>query len=101
ISRKRKRHPHLTVAPSLARFLVYLFLPGRDGQAIFGDLEEQFGQIARDRTLGPRYAKCWYWFQVLISLSPLIWERVKPVLKAFGGISALGAIGEFVKTFVK
>jgi hypothetical protein len=76
---KRRRSRN---TPPLARFLILLLLPGNDGYAILRDLDEGSQRIARDKTLGPRYARFWYWFQVLISLLPLAWLAFKRTARA-------------------
>jgi hypothetical protein len=68
-----------TVPPRDARFLIFLLMPNATGDALLGDLEERFGRIASDKTLGPRHAHYWYWFQVVISLRPLAWAFVKRI----------------------
>jgi hypothetical protein len=66
-------------------FSILLLWHNVGGDALLGDLEERFKSIARDKSLGPRYARFWYWFQVLISLRPLVWALVKKI----GGLAAL------------
>jgi hypothetical protein len=63
--------------PSNGRFLIMLFMPNIAGDALLGDLEERFHIIARDPDLGLRRAHFWYWFQVFLSLRPLVWAGIK------------------------
>jgi hypothetical protein len=88
--RTRKR----SAEPARARFLVMLFMPGADGDAFLGDLEEGWRRIVNDKTLGPRYAAFWYWFQVMMSLGALAWVFFR---KLTGLAAAIEAIRKVIK----
>jgi hypothetical protein len=66
-------------SPADARFLILLLMPNATGDALLGDLEERFHRIANDETLGLTHAHFWYWFQVIISLRPLVWACLKRI----------------------
>lgn len=57
--------------PSLAERLLYWVLSKEQREAIPGDLEEEFRTIILPK-FGRRYARMWYWKQVLTSAWPLV-----------------------------
>ena len=57
--------------PSSAAYLLYLLLPRRDGEAILGDLEEEYS-MCMVPAFGHRRARFWFWVQVLRSILPLL-----------------------------
>ena len=61
--------------PKTARFLL-LLIPRRHRENLVGDLEEEFATI-----LVPSYgftkARFWYWWQVAMSICPLVWAHVQ------------------------
>lgn len=54
--------------PNNANKLLFLFLPPKARESVPGDLEEEFNEIILPR-FGHRYARSWYWFQVLRSIA--------------------------------
>ena len=74
----------------LAEMLLYLMLPKHFREHLPGDLEEEFTTIILPK-FGARYAKLWYWWQVIRSiLASNKWIRW---LAGGGGIAtAIGAI---------
>ena len=72
--------------PSVAHFLLYLFLNKKDRQTIPGDLQEEF-QTTILPQFGPRRAKLWYWSHTLTNIA-----YRNPIIKwalAGGGILKL------------
>jgi hypothetical protein len=59
--------------PRSAHFLL-LLIPKRNREHLIGDLEEEFRTIVL-----PKYGEraAWFWYQVAISFSPLLWARLK------------------------
>jgi hypothetical protein len=64
--------------PKLAKFLL-LLTPEKYHEPLLGDLEEKFCKVVLPE-YGPRLARFWYWWQILISLSPLLWDQCKRIL---------------------
>jgi hypothetical protein len=60
----------LDAPPKLAEYLIYLFFPRKDREAILGDLEEDFHEV--HKKFGLRQARLQYWAQVFRSLWPII-----------------------------
>jgi hypothetical protein len=60
----------LVTPPKLAEYLIYLFFPRKDREAILGDLEEDFHEV--HKKFGLRQARLQYWAQVFRSLWPII-----------------------------
>jgi hypothetical protein len=56
--------------PKVAEFVLDLLTPGRDREAVLGDLEEQFSK--RVKKYGVRGAKVWLYKDVLASMLPLL-----------------------------
>lgn len=64
-----------THPPACAEKLLYLFLPNRMRKPLIGDLEEEFRTEIAPK-FGARFARVWYWKQVLSSLWPLLCRRL-------------------------
>jgi hypothetical protein len=79
-------------SPRNARFLIQLFMRGECGDALLGDLEERFAQIRIEHGLSR--ARFWYWFQVVVSLRPLLWVAIK---RASGAVAAYEAIRKLTR----
>jgi len=61
--------------PRCARFLL-LLVPKRNREYLLGDLEEEYLTIVLPE-YGDRLARLWYWWQVAISIAPLLWTQIK------------------------
>lgn len=66
--RLRTTHP-----PRTAEQILYLILNKADREHIPGDLHEEYGQLVK--RFGIRYARVWYWKQVLWSIRPVAYAR--------------------------
>lgn len=78
----------MTTPPRLGERMILLILRTKEERAnIPGDLEEEFKLIAA--THGERYAKLWYYKQVVASAWPLIRKAV--------GWGLLASIGEWIR----
>jgi hypothetical protein len=71
--------PGLTGPPRRAEQTLWLFLGDRR-QELIGDLEEEYRTIILPK-FGVRFARTWYWKQVLSSLWPIACSRVRSALK--------------------
>lgn len=58
------------VAPSTAKFLLYLFLPKKIGEPLLGDLEEEYRELQQKFGTGP--AQIWFYKQVLAACWPTL-----------------------------
>ena len=67
--------------PGSAKFLLLLLLPTKDRDYLVGDLEELYRTILLPE-YGPRMACFWYWWQVLISIGPVILAGIKRLVFA-------------------
>lgn len=70
-----RAHQESTHPPRSAKFLL-LLIPRPNREHLIGDLEEEYAQIVLPE-FGPRKARLWYWWQVLASLTPLLWAEIK------------------------
>lgn len=61
--------------PAGAKFIL-LLIPKRNREHLIGDLEEEYRTILVPE-YGVRKARTWYWWQVAISIGPLLWAHVK------------------------
>jgi hypothetical protein len=66
--------------PLTGEKFMYLFLPKKDREALLGDLEEEYRSIILPK-FGPRFARIWYWKQVLTSILPIVRCRIVALLK--------------------
>ena len=66
--------------PQRAEFVLYLVLNADDRDAIIGDLLEDYSERVLPR-FGQRKADFWYTTQVLKSLIPLLWKRLRQIGK--------------------
>ncbi|HSR67188.1 MAG TPA: ABC transporter permease, partial [Acidobacteriota bacterium] len=69
-----KRHENRTVPPRLASWLVERCWPKPDGEAVAGDLDEEFLLYVRPRR-GALPARAWYWRQALMALGTALKRR--------------------------
>lgn len=60
--------------PKIAETLLRIMLRKQDKEYILGDVEELFNDISEVR--GTFWANIWYWYQVLISIFPLIYKSI-------------------------
>jgi hypothetical protein len=81
--------------PASARLILWLFAPERDGEAIAGDLFEEFATIAAGSS--EARASVWYVRQVLYSISPFC--RMKVRSGEFVLAALLGVISSSVPLF--
>jgi hypothetical protein len=87
--------------PALAVWLLEAALPPADGEAIAGDLHEEF----REHVLparGPWLARWWYRWQVARSLAPLFlrsWQRAT-IARASAAVVAAGVIATLPATLL-
>jgi len=63
-----------TSPPKAAKFIV-LLVPKRHREHLIGDLEEEYITIVLPE-YGATKARLWYWWQVAISVVPLLWAQV-------------------------
>jgi hypothetical protein len=61
--------------PTAAKFIL-LLIPKRHREHIIGDLEEEYTTIMLPE-YGARKAQIWYWWQVAISIVPLLWAQIR------------------------
>jgi hypothetical protein len=66
----------LNSAPPRSAYFLLLLIPKRNREHLIGDLEEEYRTIVLPK-YGERAAWFWYWWQVGISFSPLLWARLK------------------------
>jgi len=59
-----------TLEPKRARFIIQLLMPNHSGDEFLDDLGERFNTIIKEHGLAK--ARFWYWFQVIISLRPIV-----------------------------
>jgi hypothetical protein len=67
------RSPEVSHAPKNATYLLYLFIPKINREAILGDYEEDYPKVVLE--FGRRKAEFWYWKDVLFTIAwhnPLI-----------------------------
>jgi hypothetical protein len=64
-----------TSPPRAAKFML-LLVPKRHREHLIGDLEEEYITILLPE-YGARKAQCWYWWQVAISVGPLLRAQIK------------------------
>jgi len=67
------RAPHAS-PPKAGDFLLRLFLPKKDREALPGDLEEEFSIMVEKFGLGR--ARFWYWTQVITSIAAVVSYRL-------------------------
>lgn len=70
----------------LAEKLLYLFLPKEQREHVPGDLEEEFTTIILPK-FGPRFARFWYWWQVIRSI--IFVSRFVRLLTYAGGATGI------------
>jgi hypothetical protein len=61
--------------PRAAKFIL-LMVPRRHREHVIGDLDEEYTAILLPE-YGPRKARICYWWQVAISIGPLLWAQIK------------------------
>jgi hypothetical protein len=71
------RHQSDTRPPTSAKFLL-LLIPRRNREHLIGDLEEEYAAVVLPE-YGFRKARLWYWFQVLATLGPILWNEAKRI----------------------
>ena len=62
--------------PSAAEGILYLLLPRKDRECLFGDLEEEYKTIVIPKD-GAVFGSFWYWRQVWASVGPVLWSVLK------------------------
>lgn len=72
-----------TKPPINARFLLTCILPRESREAVLGDLEEDYQDVAEE--FGEKRANIFYWCQVAKSLGPLVSDRLKSIWDAVVG----------------
>ncbi len=84
---RRTRHQtKRPTRPQNGEFLIRLFLPKQEGDAMAGDLQERYTRMRK--LFGHRKATIWYWKQVLWSLGPLAGAMLSKLSK-IGAVIAL------------
>jgi hypothetical protein len=73
--------------PSAAIFLLFL-APKKHRDPLLGDLEEDFHNKVLPR-VGLRSARFWFWWQVIISLAPLVLQQLRKIV-------GLGLLWKFI-----
>ena len=72
-------HPgKLASSPPKAAKFVLLLVPRRYREHLVGDLEEEYTTIVLPE-YGAKSARLWYWWQVITSIAPLLWQQAKEV----------------------
>ncbi|MCD2453785.1 permease prefix domain 2-containing transporter [Methylicorpusculum oleiharenae] len=81
-----QKQPYVIVGPpQLAEYLLYLFIPKSNRDAILGDLEEDYRTVYQK--FGSKLALMFYWWQVVTSIWPLVSASVEKLFKLiFKGI---------------
>jgi hypothetical protein len=64
-----------TSPPTTAKFIL-LLIPKRHREHLIGDLEEEYMTILLPE-YGETKARTWYWWQVAISVGPLLWAQIR------------------------
>jgi hypothetical protein len=64
-----------TTPPRAAKF-VLLLVPKQHREHLIGDLEEEYVTIVLPE-YGVKRARLWYWWQVTVSVGPLLWGQMK------------------------
>ena len=77
--------------PSAAEYLLYLFLPTNDRKCLPGDLAEEYATYIVPK-FGRRRADFWYWKQVITSIWPILWPRIRRLATATATLRILEAI---------
>jgi len=65
----------LVVSPPKAAKFILLLVPKRHREHLIGDLEEEYTTIVLPE-YGTTQARLWYWWQVAISVAPLVWTHI-------------------------
>ena len=65
--------------PQIGEKLLYLFLDKKSRESLPGDLQEEFETTIVPK-FGVRYARFWYWWQVLRSIGPLLCKQIRKFL---------------------
>lgn len=73
--------PRVSNSPPVSAKFLLLLLPRRYRETLIGDLEEEFTLIVLPQ-YGVRRARYWYWWQVLVSIAPLLWCEAKRIAGA-------------------
>lgn len=66
---------YATSLPKSAKFIL-LLIPKSQREHLIGDLEEEYNTIVLPE-YGVRKARGWYWWQVAISVGPLLWAQIR------------------------
>jgi len=64
--------------PKSAKFIL-LLLPKQNREHLIGDLEEEYSTVVLPE-YGERKAQFWYWWQVLNSIAPILWSRIRRII---------------------
>jgi hypothetical protein len=75
--------------PRLAEYLIY-FLPKAQREPLMGDMAEVYGVLLKAQ--GRRRAQFWYWFQAIMAIKPLWWNKVVKRLAKWAAITGLGQL---------
>jgi len=67
---------HLPSSPPRAAKFILLLVPKRHREHLIGDLEEEYTAMLLPE-YGVRRARIWYWWQVAISIGPLLWVQIR------------------------
>ena len=93
-------HPEVIVVPTLkgyppeqANEILSLFLRGKDRETLIGDLEEEYTTYILPKH-GPRFAKFWYWWHTLASITAILAARLK-------GVALAGIAGKIIEWVVR
>jgi hypothetical protein len=68
--------PSRVASPPMTAKFILLLIPKRHREHLIGDLEEEYRTILLPE-YGARKARNWYWWQVAISVGPLLWAQIK------------------------
>ncbi|MGY6277843.1 permease prefix domain 2-containing transporter [Methylomonas sp. MgM2] len=79
--------------PSWAQYLLYLFIPRKNREALLGDLEEDYREVYRK--FGKNKAIFFYWSQALRSIWPLLCASALKLIKmVFKGLIQKLSMGQ-------
>jgi hypothetical protein len=71
----------LTAGPPKTAKFILLLVPKRYREHLVGDLEEEYLTIVLPE-YGSQKARFWYWLQVVFSIAPIVWSRLKGIVGA-------------------
>ncbi|MCQ8118212.1 permease prefix domain 2-containing transporter [Methylomonas rosea] len=89
----RKNSESFAKPPKIAEYILYLFIPKANRNAILGDLEEDYREVYKK--FGLKKAQFFYWWQLIISIWPFISAGILKLTKLlYNGIITKLSVGK-------